>query len=536
MLRPILQKPTWRIKMKVKAIQLTFIIVAIVSLSSFCLADGCFIPEAKKKIPSIPIQRALVKYQNGIETLIVQSTLNGEGQNFGWIMPVPAEPYKFEKISTGLLKTLSLQLQPKIHQVKPSMKVLGIKAIDIFVILMALTCIFSILGYSKATVGGIILMVFAFFAIPNFATYKSGHGSISIVDPYVDIKSRQIVGSYEIQILKAHDSSELNRWLEKNGLSAFPKHADKIVNDYIANNWFFAVAKLNSTEDGIATPHPILLEFKSDRAVYPMKLTALSESVLYIELFVVSESGVTSINYKLNKEYSDIFDYKMITSASKYSNLGFEKAFFPRKYFGWTKEVAHADALNVLWDGCIITKFSGQVSSKHMLDDMFFIPGTAEPFQSQMYSHAFKMDLAVLSAKLAFIIGLPLMSFCYYLKPSQNKLLKLKKVLVATFCFCLVVFIGVNNYIGETIDIDSLERNWYQDIQSDFSDVFMDPTFIYSTDTKLIQKLHEAGIKNPITKQPIIIEDSPGNISIKNDGNFQIGICLENGFIHYWLI
>jgi hypothetical protein len=129
--------------MKVKAIQLTFIIVAIVSLSSFCLADGCFIPEAKKKIPSIPIQRALVKYQNGIETLIVQSTLNGEGQNFGWIMPVPAEPYKFEKISTGLLKTLSLQLQPKIHQVKPSMKVLGIKAIDIFVILMALTSFFQ---------------------------------------------------------------------------------------------------------------------------------------------------------------------------------------------------------------------------------------------------------------------------------------------------------------------------------------------------------------------------------------------------------
>jgi len=521
--------------MKVKAIQFTLIIVSIVSFSSFCLADGCFIPEAKKKIPSIPIQRAIVKYQNGIETLIVQSTLNGEGHSFGWIIPVPAEPYKFEKISTGLLKTLSLQLQPKIHQVERSMKVLGIKAIDIFVIFMALTCLFLIWGYSKTSVGFIMLMFFAFFAIPNFATYNAGHGSISIVDPYVDIKSRQIVGSYEIQVLKAHDSYELNRWLEKNGLSAFPKHADRIVNDYIANNWLFAVAKLNSTEDGIATPHPILLEFKSDRAVYPMKLTALSESILYIELFVVSESGLTPINYKISKEYSNFFDYKMITTASEYSDLGFEKAFFPRKYFGWTKEVAHADALNVLWDGCIITKFSGQVSSKDMLDDMFFIPETAEPFQSQMYSHAYKMDLAVISAKLAFIFGFPLMSFCYYLKPSQNELLKLKKVLVATFCFCLVVFIGVNIYIGKTIDTDSLERNWYQDIISDIENVLiMDPSFIYSTDAKLIQKLHEAGIKNPFTKQPIMIEDSPGNISIKNDGNLQLGICLENGFIQYW--
>jgi len=63
----------------------------------FSYADGFFIPKARKKMPKIPVQRALVKYQGGTEALIIESTLNGDGGNYGWIIPVPSLPKKIDK-------------------------------------------------------------------------------------------------------------------------------------------------------------------------------------------------------------------------------------------------------------------------------------------------------------------------------------------------------------------------------------------------------------------------------------------------------
>ena len=55
--------------------------------SSFCqstiLCRWSLLPAAKKKMPDIPVQRALVKYHGGTEALIVESTLDGEGGDYG---------------------------------------------------------------------------------------------------------------------------------------------------------------------------------------------------------------------------------------------------------------------------------------------------------------------------------------------------------------------------------------------------------------------------------------------------------------------
>ena len=83
--------------------------------SPLARADGVYISErAYLKPPAIPAQRAMLVFRNNTEKLVIESDLDGPGQRFGWIIPLPARPTRIEKTSPGLLHTLSLTLQPKI--------------------------------------------------------------------------------------------------------------------------------------------------------------------------------------------------------------------------------------------------------------------------------------------------------------------------------------------------------------------------------------------------------------------------------------
>ena len=275
--------------MKTKALQLGLVLLSLLLANQLSYADGVYIPAAKKKMPNIPVQRALVKYHGGTEALIVESTLNGDGGDYGWIIPVPNPPTKFHKLSPGLLKTMSLQIQPKINHVEPYAKVFGIRIQSIFTILVVITCLCIMRWGEKGIIVPVTLAVFLIFMIPNFLSYKAGAGALSKLNPLIRITSNEIVGDYDVFVLEVQDSSALNTWLENNGLSKFQPKATKMIDDYISHDWVFVVAKLRTILDGIATPHPIMLEFETDKPVYPMKLTAIPGSTLYLELFVVGE-------------------------------------------------------------------------------------------------------------------------------------------------------------------------------------------------------------------------------------------------------
>ena len=51
-----------------------------------------------------------------------------------------------------------------------------------------------------------------------------------------------------------------------------------------------------------------------------------------------------------------------------------------------------------------------------------------------------------------------------------------------------------------------------------------------SNASELIDLLQKKGIDNPITGEPIIIEQYPGNMVVERAGNYiEMKICLENG-------
>ena len=93
-----------------------FVVVCVIShFQQNVYADGKYFPEkAYKAAPAIPSQRAILVYRNGIEKLVIESSLYGKGQEFGWVIPLPSKPTEYEKTSPGLIKTFSLVLQPDI--------------------------------------------------------------------------------------------------------------------------------------------------------------------------------------------------------------------------------------------------------------------------------------------------------------------------------------------------------------------------------------------------------------------------------------
>ena len=149
--------------MKIKPIAFILVFLCVLCVCEFSFADGFYVPEVRQKLPDIPVQRALVKYRDGAETLMIESTLNGSGKNFGWVIPVPGQPLRLEKLSPGLLKTLSAQIGPSINHFRPDRGIFGVPILVFFAILIAIGCFSVILWGKKGFFSFIILFALIFF-------------------------------------------------------------------------------------------------------------------------------------------------------------------------------------------------------------------------------------------------------------------------------------------------------------------------------------------------------------------------------------
>ncbi|MHC4457862.1 MAG: DUF2330 domain-containing protein [Planctomycetota bacterium] len=496
-----------------------------------CDADGFFMPEVKKKIPDIPTQRAVLQYRDGMEKLIIESTLDVEGDSYGWIMPLPNIPRRIEKFSPGLLKTLSLQIQPQIHQAESDRYLFGLSWTTIFTVLVAGVCFSIILWGLKGAIVSIILAIFVIFAVPQHMELAARAGPSSTIKPLVEIKNKARVGNYDVTILEAKDSTELDKWLKKNNFQKLPDNAARVIDDYIASKWYFAVAKLITTDNGLSTPHPILFEFMTDKPVYPLKLTAISGSKVYLELFVVADQGAVPIGYKIKKEYCDYFKYKEFSDYDdSFHRTGTRviKAFTPIVFWGRDKEIAHTDAAKVMWDGCVVTKFADKVSSKEMNDDLFLEFEEAQPFQLELYTPKAKLDKAHKAAAKAFMIALICVAICYRIIIKRRKLLLLSLLLTIVSVLCVTVFIQTYKSIPVVTDVITLRSYWHKEVLNHLYAFFSLAQNEKLTDSELMEKLAESRLSNEITREPMILEDSPGNIRILRKYGRFAGVNLYN--------
>jgi len=347
-------------------------------------ADGKYYPErAYKKPPAIPSQRAILVYKDGVEKLVVESALDGEGKEFGWIIPVPSKPSEFAKASPGFLKTLSLSIQPKItHDLT---RVL----VPVYIIAAGITLCYLVLLAGAPRIAE-FLVVFS-IALVLLSTLMPTLNSSSNAEvaregtlvsiPGVRVQEVRQIGSYQLAVLEADAAEALDEWLESNGFLGLSVKDRAIVADYIRHKWFFVAAELRREAGGYSRPHPLAMTFQSKIPVYPMRLTSTTGSDVYLELFIISDKRAE--NSRLRLEVSDKFHFKEKLRRGRFRSERMGPGFTGKVHH---QMVGHPEAARYMWEGCILTKLCGTLRPEEMSEDIAIELTGTEPYRRHYFS------------------------------------------------------------------------------------------------------------------------------------------------------
>lgn len=109
----------------------------------------------------------------------------------------------------------------------------------------------------------------------------------------VEVLSREVVGSYDVAVVREQEAGALNRWLKAEGFQPLPEDAEDVLGFYRRKGYVFACLKV--TDSGLsekkkeADLHPLRFTFKTggrDGIYFPMKLTGLQDDPFDVNLYV----------------------------------------------------------------------------------------------------------------------------------------------------------------------------------------------------------------------------------------------------------
>ncbi len=378
------------------------LLVAVVFLPQAAQADGKIFPEREIAVmPAMPTQQAIIVYRDGQETLIVASSYETESQTVGWVLPLPAEPTKLAVAQGDMFDSLARGLQPKVVAKKDvaGRRDLAVKTVIFLVLPLSLIAIF--VRRRRGVILAVVLLaeflLLALMLAPTLGT-KAGVDSAQAA---VELLSSQLVGNYDVTIIKADQSAAVDGWLEDSGFQSLGQRGRQIVDEYIVDGWVFAVAKLRRDGDGLASPHPIAATFPSAKPIYPMKLTALAGAELHLELYVIADQVASG--EPLQPIVIDKFDMTKKKSARRQDAE-------PQPYFvGESTDaiIGHPDVGERMWPGCVVTRLTGELSPQQMDQDISIgLSDFGEAYQRRFFSEGARRYIVhtVLAIGLAIVL------------------------------------------------------------------------------------------------------------------------------------
>lgn len=277
--------------------QRIFSFLLLLFLPLAALADGRVIPTVAypAKI-TIPDQRALICFSNGTERLVIETRFTGSGTNFAWVVPLPSQPV-IEEATTGLFPTLQYLFQPEIIHIVPRYW-LGILVTVGLIYLFRLLVKYSSIGFTIFIV--FLLMFFAALLLPALSAAKRKGMESTSSEQNVSILDRKLVGVFETTTITSHDAKALQAWLSENGF-AMPTNAEPVIASYVKDGWVFVATKVrrDKPDNETSTPHPLSFTFKTDKPVYPMRLTGVDNGPLSVELYVFGPSRANALHFEV---------------------------------------------------------------------------------------------------------------------------------------------------------------------------------------------------------------------------------------------
>ena len=512
------------------------VIVLCASAAPRACADGCFFPErAYRKPPTIPVQRALVVYRDGRQRLVVESALDGEGEAFGWVIPLPAAPTEFGVASPGLLRTLAHVTQPHlVHDLRQKLK-LVLPLLLACAILVAIDFMPPTERKKTLLVAPIIVIVVAGqLLLPHLGTRGS---TVRTRMPGVTVRQTVRVGNYDLAVLDADNATALSGWLEANGYASVPPHGSAIVDDYVKKKWTFVAARLRREGSGLSMPHPLSMTFPVERPVYPMRLTALSGGSVALELYVLSERQARIRG--LEFDYCNVFRGPVPSAGPSSRRPGRAKGllgFTGRRY---SALVGHPDLVELFWHKCVLTRLSAALSPDDMHEDLTVSFTKAAPYHRRLYSARGAWATGLLyvlpCASLAFVI----------LKIAARKRIRaegggftLKRIALPLAALSLLAVAGVYLALPKVPVTTSRRPSsvMWAKFLSDLRDhqYRLDESSAENVEEigrRIADDLRRAKHRNCFTGEPIRTGDSPGNFMVtKDEGRLIVRAFDRHGF------
>lgn len=380
------------------AISLLPLLVSFIIPAPLVQADGCaFPPAAVKKIPEIPIQRAVLTWRDGQERMVIESTFKSEGERLGWVVPVPAAPTRFEAVTPGFAGQLEFITRPRVIHSSMSFFFADHKILllaSLFIFLGCVSVCFRLDGLSWHLL--VTLIVFFGFTLAFLIGPTLGGGGSGVKpagNPAITIEKQSRVGNYQIEVLNAQTPKALSDWLSAHSFAPLTAESEPIVRQLIAEKWRFVAATLQRTGQGLLTPHPLALTFPAKDLVYPMRLTGLTGSPVYLEIFTVAERQASTP--LIQTEYCNQFDELPMHA---FEVVGKDN---PRPEMSI---VDHGEKFG-MWSGCTLTRMTGTLTPAQMRSDLAFTWKEPKAYRRNFYSRAGAASLALAWALLAWCCG-----------------------------------------------------------------------------------------------------------------------------------
>lgn len=271
---------------------LAFCVVWFLIAPPGAYGDGCFIPPTAYARVEIPDQRALIHFDQGTEMLVIDTAFKGAGTNFAWIVPVPSRP-KVETATPGLFTTLQTIFQPKIiHYIPRYYWFAIIPALFVFHLVWGRRS--GLCSVKDVVALWLIGLICWGLIAPSLA--KAGVSADPIGE--VNVVERKRVGVYDTAVLSSPDGGALLDWLGRNGFVT-PTNFIPAIQAYAKEGWFFVASKirLNASLTDPVKPSPLALTFKTERPVYPLRLTGIGNESCRIELYVFGPDRAAATNF-----------------------------------------------------------------------------------------------------------------------------------------------------------------------------------------------------------------------------------------------
>lgn len=277
---------------------LWLVLVAGLAWPGIGLADGKIFATAKVKV-QIPDQRAMLHFSNGVERLVIETAFVGQGSNFAWVVPLPAQP-TIEPVSTNFFNKLEHTFAPKLaKQVPPYW----------FPILAV--CILAVylrrLHLQGNSLGNTICAFFTILFVAGIASLvlflpflvKARGLSTATVSNGVEVLQSKRAGIYDTVTLSGKDGKAVVDWLNRNQFFV-PPETLPVMEDYARQGWVFCAARLHpSASEQRNAPHPLAFTFATVRPVYPLRLTGVGNAHCQVRLFIFGPSRAEMPGFKL---------------------------------------------------------------------------------------------------------------------------------------------------------------------------------------------------------------------------------------------